>query len=239
LSDRLQLDGRGSIFPDTQSGASGSQQAHPDSKTITIQQLSHKVPGKARKEMVKAEKARLGNQADQAIVHYKTAISIDPEFVAARNNLALVYLTHSNLTPAVDELHEAIKVDPHNAILFRNLAIGFILGRHLDDAERAARQAVDLDRVGPQARILLGIVLLEQRKFTAEALQCFVRTSSEFPVAHLLAGRVLVAQGDSEQAKSEVRAYLASGDKDSRTLATEWLNILDHGETNLAAITTH
>ena len=42
--------------------------------------------------MEKAESARLKNRTDDAISHYNQAISIDPEFVAARNNLAVAYL---------------------------------------------------------------------------------------------------------------------------------------------------
>ena len=229
-------------LPDwTEAPPATTKTQHPltTAKIVTVQQLSHKVPGKARREMEKAETARIHKQADEAIRHYSKAISIDPEYVAARNDLAVVYMNHSNLELGLEQLRDAIRVDAHNPILFKNLAIGLTWAHQFDDAERIARQAVDLDRTGPQVRMLLGLVLVEERKFTTEALRSFEQTSDVFPMSHLLAGRVLLAQGDVERAKSEIRMYLATGDHENRIIATEWLNILDHPEENVAALSPH
>lgn len=180
--------------------------------------------------MEKGERARLGNHMEEAINHYRQAISIDPEYVAARNNLAMVYFLGSDLKSGLDQLEEAIKIDPHHATLFTNLTVGYTLTRQLDDAERAARTAVDLDRAGAQPRFLLGMVLIEQQKYTEEALRCFERTWDEYPLAHLLAGRVLIAQGKSDKAKSEIQTYLPRADQEGRDVATRWLDVLDRSQ---------
>jgi tetratricopeptide (TPR) repeat protein len=204
------------------------------SATVTVQDLNHKVPPKARKEMEKAEKARLENRLDDAINLYERVIYIDPEYVAARNNLAILYLNGTDRTLGVEQLHEAIKTSPRNATLFRNLAIANTLVHQFADAEQAARMAVDLNRTSLEPRMLLGLILIQERKFTDEALRCFERSENQFPLAHLLAGRVLVGQGEVQKGKSEMQSYLASGDPDNRQLALHWLDWLDRNQQKLA-----
>ena len=124
----------------------------------TVQQLQHAVPRKAQKEMLRAEKARLAGRNEEAIGLYKATVSIDPDYVAARNNLALLYISKDEVRQGLEQLQEAVKIDPHNSLLFRNLSIGFALSRQLLDAERAARQAIDLNRSDLMVRMILGVV---------------------------------------------------------------------------------
>ena len=144
-----------------------------------------------------------------------------------------------NLQLGSEQLEEAIKIDPHNPTLFRNLSICYELSRQLAAAERAAREAIDLDRSDLQARMFLGFLLLEQRQFTQEALRCFERAFQQFPLAHLLAGRVLIGQGDRDKAKAEIQEYLATGDPDNRTLALKWFELVDHSDVKMAMASTH
>lgn len=197
---------------------------------VTVQQLRHAVPGKAQKEMQKAERARLAGHTDDAISRYKAVISIDPEYVAARNNLAILYTTIDNIKLAVEQLEEAIKVDPHNPMVFKNLAICYELAGEFVTAERVARQAIELDRSDMKVRMLLGFILIQQQKFTQEALLCFHRAMNQFALAHLLAGRVLLGQGELAKGKSEIQEYLVTGDPDNRDLALKWLASIDHSD---------
>lgn len=209
------------------------------SHVVTLQELQHKVPGKAQKEMQKADTARLAGRIEDAISRYKAAISIDPEYVAARNNLAAIYLIHDKLKLGAEQLEAAIKIDPHNSTLFRNLSIYYYVARQLVAAERAVRHAIDLNRGDVQCRIILGLVLIQQGKFTQEALGCFERAFQQFPLAHLLAGRVLMGQGEVEKAKSEIQEYLATRVPDNRDLALKWLKSLDHSDGKTAMASTH
>ncbi len=92
-----------------QVAAKVSQQPRDTSKIVTIQELHHIVPKKAQKEMEKAEQARVGHRTDDVIRHLNQAISIDPEFIAARNNLAVFYLTAPKPAPAIAQLEEAVR----------------------------------------------------------------------------------------------------------------------------------
>lgn len=211
----------------------------PGSNIVTIQELRHAVPRKARKEMEKAEKARAKDRKDEAIDHLKQAILIDPEFVSARNNLAAIYLIAANAEPAIAQLEEAAKIDPNNPILFRNLTVGYAMMHKFDAAERVARLRVDLDRTSGHARMLLGFALIQQQKFTEEALQCFERAGNEYPLAHLLAAMVLIEQRNSKRAKCEIQTYLSSGHQELRATATLWLDLIDQSEQQSTAVLTH
>jgi tetratricopeptide (TPR) repeat protein len=205
------------------------------SNIITIQELNHSVPKRARKELEKAETARAKHRTDEAIDHFKQAILIDPEFVAARNNLAAIYLVAANPESAVTQLEEAVTIDPNNPTLLRNLTVGYVMMRKFDAAERAARLRVRLDRTSGHASLLLGFVLIQQRKFTGEALRCFERVRDEYPLAHLLAAMVLIEHRSSERAKAEIQTYLSSGQQELRAFATRLLALIDQGEQKSAS----
>jgi Flp pilus assembly protein TadD len=121
-------------------------------------------------------------------------------------------------------------------VVFTNLVIGYIMTERFDAAERAARATVDLDRTDGLPRYLLGVALVYQRKFTEEALQCFELSSDERPLAHLLAGRVLIARNNLQAAKSEIRTYLSSKEQTHRVTANQWLDIIERNEQQRPAV---
>ncbi len=206
------------------------------SNIVTIKELHHAVPSKARKEMEKAEGDRVNKRMDEAIRHFNRAISIDPELIAARNNLVIVYFESGNPESALAQLEKAITIDPGNSVLFGNLGIGYAMIQKLDAAERAARLAVGLRRAQGHANIVLETVLVMQHKFTEEPLQCLERAWGEYPLAHLLAGRVLIGQRKAERAKYEIMTYLSGKELEYRPLANEWLGSINSNESTNAAL---
>lgn len=191
---------------------------------VTVHDLSHVVPKKARVEYARAEKARGENRIADAIQHFERAISIDPDFVEARNNLAVSYYMVAKPGAGVAQLEEAIRIDPHKSMLFMNLALGYSGLDQLDAAERAARKAVDLDPSGAPPHLVLGFVLTQQQKYTDEAILCLESTQGRYPLAELLLARVLLSRGDLSRAKSHVESYVSSGDPEYRQSAQNWLD---------------
>jgi tetratricopeptide (TPR) repeat protein len=219
--------------------AVSAQAQHPEPalSTVTFEELRHVAPKKAQKEKESAEKALERHRQEEAVDHLKTAIRIDPAFIRARNDLAVLYIWMNNPFPAIEQLNEAIKLDPHSSLLFGNLAAGYLATGKFDDAERAARVAVDLDRTGSRAQFILCNTLYYQQKFTEEALRCAERTRDEYPMAHLFAARVFIDRNDFERARGEIRAYLSgnSQEPDLVTYATGWLNFMAAQEQRTAA----
>jgi tetratricopeptide (TPR) repeat protein len=237
--DQRHVEGQFAISFDVQAKPTQPQQPHAESDMVTVQELKHAVPRKARSEMEKAENARLKQREEEMAGHLKQAVSIDPEFVAARNNLAVFYLKTGNPESALAQLEEAARIDPHNARVFNNLALGYTMTRNFDAAERAARSAIGFQRVGANARMILGMVLLQQSKFTEEALRCFELARGEYPVADLLAARVFIARGNPEKGKSYIETYLARGDNKNTQLADRLLSAIAAEEQKSAVVSSH
>jgi tetratricopeptide (TPR) repeat protein len=211
-------------------GTPGSTQphdSHASPQIVTFQQLQHVVPKKALKEMEKADAARAKNRKDEELAHLSNAIQLDPGFVAARNNLATLYIQLNNPEPAIAQLEEALKLDPHNPTLFTNLTIGYTVMGQFEAAERAARTTVDLNRGSVLPRLLLGSALVYQRKFTDEAVKCLTGLGDEYPIAHLLLARILIARNELAPAKTEIQTYLSFKDQEDVPTAKAWLDVID------------
>jgi predicted Zn-dependent protease len=97
----------------------------------------------------------------------------------------------------------------------------------LQQAEWAARESLDLDPANAQAQLILGWTLAREYRYTAEALDYLRRAARAYPVAHIGAADVLAHQGSVAEARAELQAYLASGEKDYRIPAQNWLKLLN------------
>ena len=144
-----------SIRVETRAMTTTPQQAAADS--VTLQELSHSVPSRARREMEKGRQAFAKHFNQEALVHLLRAVENDPEYVAARNDLAVVYMRKGNADAAVSQLNAAVQLDSYRAVLFYNLAVGYWMLNRYSDAEGAARTAVRLAPSLDSARAILGI----------------------------------------------------------------------------------
>jgi tetratricopeptide (TPR) repeat protein len=78
-------------------------------------------------------------------------------------------------------------------------------------AELAARKALDKRKLSRKARYLLGLSLAAQRRLTAEAMENLREAATDYPDAHLEISRMLMDQGKMDEAMSELKKYLDSG----------------------------
>jgi tetratricopeptide (TPR) repeat protein len=195
---------------------------------VTLQELQHVVPKNARAEMEKAVKAMRKHDWAQAVDRLRKAVAIDAEFVEARNNLGIC-LFFSDPTSAITQWEEAIKIDPNKGLLFKHLAVGYAAARNLEAAERAARKFLALDGT-IEARALLGFVLHEEEKYTAETVGLLERSAADYPTAHVFAARVLLNQGQSRRANEHLHAYLSRGEMERRQEASELLDYIHRME---------
>ena len=154
-----------------------------------------------------------------AIECFKKAVVIDPEFSSAITVLGTLYLHQGNIAPAIEEFAKAIAVDPHAPAPYYNLAIVYLRQGRYSDGERAARRVVDLDRVGTHGPLILGISLVLQKKFTAEAEENLRRAVSDFAPATLWLAMVRFERGDIADARSQLETYLRTGEKSGVAIA--------------------
>lgn len=131
----------------------------PTSKqaSVSVYELSHQVPKSARKEFDKAVHA--GDNHEAVIQHLKAALAIDPDYVAALNNLGSRYLQLNQYAEALTVLDHAQKLDPSSALVQTNIAVALLSLNKAEDAERAARRAHQLAGNDPRARYVLALSL--------------------------------------------------------------------------------
>jgi Flp pilus assembly protein TadD len=194
---------------------------------VTLHELAHKIAGEARKEFESAIKAEKKGDEVSAIKHFKKAVAIDPEYVDALNNLGVSFLHRKRTDLAVEQFNKAIAIDPHAAIPYCNLALALLMQNKLTDAERAARQNVKLDDAGTWGRLVLGFTLVLQKKFTPEAERNLRIAVGQFSQASLLLAPILAARGEIENAKEQLKLYLASGDRSWVDVANGWMQQLN------------
>jgi len=198
----------------------------PPGGTISLTRLAHVVPGKALKEYDRAKRARQTGDVDRAMTSLQKALEIDPEFIEAVNDMGACYTAKQNFTEAANYFDRAIHMDSHYWPAFYNLALMSLMQNKLDDAERAARTASDLDRAGASSRLLLGLALVFQDKFTDEAVTSLEKARDQFPQAHLILARALAARGKKDEARSELETFLAGKPSFGSDLAQSWLKVL-------------
>jgi Flp pilus assembly protein TadD len=198
--------------------------------TVSVRELRHRVPEKALKMYQKGRVLLEKRKAQDAIPLLQQSVNADPEFTAAQNDLAVAYLQQSQPHLAIEHLQRVLDCDPSFPEVDSNLAIAYIQAGQFTFAESAARQALKVNNGGNKARLILGVVLLLQNKFTQEAVDLLTRAESEFPEGGLMLARVFATRGDIAGAKSKILEYLAAGTERGRDLGQAWLQRLERSE---------
>jgi len=204
------------IEGDVPGDGSSVQTNHPQSPVsgiVTLHELAHQPPRRAKREVKSAWAARNEGDFQRAIVHFQKAIAIDPAFCAALNDLGTAYLETGQADLAIEQFNKVIAVDPHVARGYSNLAIAYLRKDQYSDAERAARRAVDLDRMDTHSQLTLGISLVLQQKSTAEAVRTLSNAVRDFPCAQFWLAIALLNRGEIAAGKNQLSAYLARGDE--------------------------
>ena len=125
------------------------------------------------------------------------------------------------------QLWGAAAQNPKSAAARVNISFALLSMNRLQQAEWTARESLALDPENAQAQLILGWTLAREYRYTAEALDVLRRAARAYPVAHLGAADVLAHQGSLVEARAELEAYLASGEKDYHRAAENWLKLLN------------
>ena len=182
--------------------------------TISLGELAHRIPQSAQKEYAIAMKAYEKHNEVEAIHHLKEAISIDPEFLSAINNLGVIYTRLYQYDEALESFNQVIALNPRVGYAYGNLALVYLFRNGWEDAERAARRSLGLDSSNTRAMLCLGISLVKQHKFNKEAERSLRAAASAAPLAKFWLGVGLLEGGDFEGAANQLSEYIASVDEE-------------------------
>lgn len=99
-------------------------------------------------------------QLDEAIVHFRQALEIYPNYPEANNNLGYALAHKGNFPDAIPFFQAAIRALPNYAKAHNNLAISLAEVGNTDEALAHFNEALRIDRDYPDAHCGLAIVLL-------------------------------------------------------------------------------
>jgi tetratricopeptide (TPR) repeat protein len=175
--------------------------------SISMQQLTHKVPRAAQKAYDRGQQAvRKGDQTAAAEC-FRQAVAADPEFVDAHNELGAAEAALGQLPQAADEFQKAINLVPDHRLALPNLSIVLAKMKQYHEAGLVARRALKVVPGAPMYYIL-AFSLIADHAEPQEALNNLQRASGEIPKAHIVAAEVLVQAGRREEAVQQLEAYL-------------------------------
>src|SRR5215471_1514482 len=185
-------------------------------RVVSVAELRQVVPVAARKEYELGLKLVKEGDIAQAAGHFQQAISLYPEYLAARNDLGAQYLKLKRVDEAEKLFQAVLDGDPKNFNAKFNLGLVRIERKSYLEAISELNQAIVIDSTRPVARLWLGVALLESGDLVTaeiELTKALVMGGSECVAAHYHLARIYLARGDSTEALRAVRAYLEDAPK--------------------------
>lgn len=181
---------------------------------ISVQQLSHKVPASARKAFDKGEQAVAKGNLLQARNSFQEAVSIDPEFADAYNELGGVDVGLKLLPEAAEQFQKAIDLVPEHPMALPNLSIVLAKMQHLHEAAQVARRALQIAPADGRLHYIVAASLLAENGSIDEAISEFERAAGTIRAAHIVAADLLARQGHPQEAIHHLETYLSGAPTD-------------------------
>jgi protein O-GlcNAc transferase len=141
---------------------------------------------------------------DGAIDSFHRALALDRRHALARYNLGLVLYHADRIQSALDELHEALAIQPRPEIHY-TLGIVYWHQGDLDRGAKALADAVAANRDYADAHLALGTVLKARGdlKPAATALRRAIALRPDLPAPHVVLAQTLALAGDEAGAQRE------------------------------------
>lgn len=188
---------------------------------VSVEQLRHPLTRKGRKLLQKVESyLRLG-QRDKAIEQLAVAIHERSAAPYAHGILGTEYLRTGHARAAIPELEEAARVLPIAGV-HSNLAYALCLTGQSQRGEQELQEALRLDGGSPQARFLMGVLLLGRKSRDHEARYDLKMALKYVPSAHLALAVCHLRDGENEAAQKELRQYLGPAREIQLPVLMQW-----------------
>jgi tetratricopeptide (TPR) repeat protein len=181
-----------------------------DGSSISMQQLTHKVPRAAQKAYEKGLHAASKGDQRMAADFFSQAVDADPEFVDAHNELGAAEVKLGQLPEAAEQFQKAIDLAPEHRMALPNLSIVLAKMRRFGEAGEVARRALRVVPGMAQMQYILALGLLSEHKEPQEAIRNLRSAAHEIPKAHIVAAEALVECGKRDEAALELEQYLST-----------------------------
>jgi predicted O-linked N-acetylglucosamine transferase (SPINDLY family) len=149
-------------------------------------------------------------QMDQAIAHYERALSLNPDYVEAHNNLGLALATQGRMDQAIAHYERALSLRP-DALIHNNLGNALAAQGRMDQAIAQYEHTLSLRPDYVEAHSNLGNALAAQGR-ADQAIAHYERALSlrpDYAEAHNNLGNVLMWVGRFKQALAHYQQAVA------------------------------
>jgi tetratricopeptide (TPR) repeat protein len=187
---------------------SSANRSTDGTRTISLQQLQHKVPAAAQKAFQKGEQAGSKGNLDLARTLFQEAVNIDPGFADAYNELGATEAGLKQLPAAAEHFQKAIDLAPEHPKALSNLSIVLAQMNRFHEAGQMARLALKATPNSGTMHYIVGVSLLDEHGDLDAAIMHFERATADVPGAHLTVAELLVQCGRSQDAVHHLEEYL-------------------------------
>ncbi len=166
-----------------------------------------KAPGKAVKEMQKAEKEVSKNRIAPAIAHLQKAVEIHPQYSKAYINMAVLYLRLNQIAEAEVAFRKAVEANDANVAAKQNFGYFCLAMNRPNDALPTLRAALSQDPANARSSYYLGETLfrLGQKEEAEEHLRQAIGTDGSLYFAAYRLATICASRGLYQEALVLVR----------------------------------
>ena len=185
-------------------------------KVVSEAELRQAIPSAAKKQYEQGLKFVNKGNFQQAANHFQQALTIYPEYLAARNDLGAQYLKLKQLDEAQKHFELVLTNDPKNFNAKFNMGLVQVERHNYRDAIGLLNQAVALDSTRPVARLWIGIAKLELGELDVaeqELTRSLIMGGAECIAAHYHLARIYFNRGAIQDAKRSVQVYIQEAPK--------------------------
>jgi Tfp pilus assembly protein PilF len=179
--------------------------------SVSISRLKQDVPRAARKEYENAVESLNRGEQSEARQQLEHAIELFPDYVEARNELAVMLLREERLAEAEAQLRRALAVDGDAVRPLLNLGLCLYRQQRYKDAIEPLERAMQLHPINPSGNMLFGMVLVQagnDKDAEAVFLRSYEQGGKRVARAQLYLSRIYTRRQDYDRAANALDVYL-------------------------------
>ncbi len=191
--------------------------------SVSIASLRSDIPRGARKEFQAGMKHAQHGQYDKARKRFEKAVQAYPNFVEARNELAVTLMKEGDVRAAEQQLREALRIDSTAVMPLMNLGLCMYRQERYAAAAVPLERAVQLDNDNYRAHLLLGMTLVmagDDPRAEANLLRAYALGGASAARAQFYLSHYYTRRHSYAEAAHALAIYLqdAPNDPDAREL---------------------
>ena len=167
-----------------------SSSNRPSAASISVTQLRHKVPKRARQAVGRGARFSQSGDHARAAAEFAQAIAWDPACADAHDRLGAEYAQLGRYAESEAELRRSIALDPAAWAAHYDLAVTLYRTGDFAAAELSVRRALELSSANPPVHLLLGVLLCRSEETRADGVRHLQYAARTIPAARELLGKL-------------------------------------------------